>query len=43
LEEHEAIEVEKAIRRCDLATRAAVLLADDDFKSGRLSFVEIEV
>lgn len=42
-EEHEAIEVEKAVRRCDLKSRAAVLVVDSDWKSGRLSFVEMEV
>lgn len=43
LEEHEAIEVKKAVERCDLRTRAAVLIADGDFKSGTFSFVEVEV
>ena len=43
LEEHEAIEVLKRIQRCDLKTQAAVLITEDDFKSGNCSFIEVEI
>ena len=43
LDEHEAIEVQKSVLTCDLKTRAAVLIVEREWKSGRLSFVEMEV
>ncbi|MBI1333242.1 MAG: hypothetical protein GC165_10220 [Armatimonadetes bacterium] len=41
LEEHEAIEVRKAVEQADLTSKAAVLIADVEFRSGLCSYISV--
>ncbi|MBS1728493.1 MAG: hypothetical protein JST51_17385 [Armatimonadetes bacterium] len=41
LEEHEAIEVRKAVEQADLTGKAAVLIADVEFRSRFCSYVAL--